>query len=421
MAALKIVALMALMASGLAVRAADTMTGIFNDRIRTLRIHSQDDELGLPVIIGSNDYIEVSFDHLSDEREYFRYSLTHCDANWQPSALVESEYIDGFNEGTIDDYDFSAAATVHYVHYSLTLPNEQMQPQLSGNYLLKVYPETDPDSIVLQARFMISEQTAPVSLDLTTRTDVDYNESSQQLQIEVNTERAGVEDPFNDMLVVVGQNGRLDNERSLRQPMRMMGTTAVYEYTPALIFEAGNEYRRFETVSDYYPGMKVERINFYRPYYHYTLSADMPRDEQPYLYDKTQNGRYVVRRTDTDDGDVEADYGVVHFILDMPYMPGHRVYIDGDLTLRRFDAASMMAYNDATQRYEKALLLKQGSYNYQYLVVPPGGTRGYTKYVEGDKYQTVNEYLVRVYHRRRGERYDRLIGVAVIRSDFSTE
>ena len=69
-----------------------------------------------------------------------------------------------------------------------------------------------------------------------------------------------------------------------------------------------------------------------------------------------------------------------------------------------------MVYNPATGLYERSMLLKQGAYNYQYLIVPPGAKRGYTNRIEGDKYQTVNEYTARVYHRRKGERYDRLIG-----------
>ena len=90
------------------------------------------------------------------------------------------------------------------------------------------------------------------------------------------------------------------------------------------------------------------------------------------------------------------------------------IFIDGDLTSRRFDDSSLMTYNHSTGRYEKAMLLKQGSYNYQYLAVPPGKKRGYTSIIEGDKYQTVNEYLIKVYTRLPGERYDRLIGVSRI-------
>ncbi len=395
--------------------ATDTMTGIFNERIKSLQIKLDGDDFAMPVIVlNSPDRIRISFDHLAEDREYFRYSLTHCNAMWQPSGLVDSEFLDGFNEGTIDDYDFSRATTVHYVHYSLTVPNEQVAPLISGNYLLKIYPESDPDSVLVQCRFMVSEETAPVALMASAQTDIDYNRSHQQLSIIVDTERAGVEDPFNDLIVVAGQNGRLDSEVALRQPLRMQGRKVVYEHQPQLIFDAGNEYRRFEIVSDTYPGMGVEGIDYLHPYYHYTLYTDGERDEENYVYDQTQHGRYFVRNYNSSESDTEADYGVVHFTLDMPEAPGSMIFLDGDFVQRRFDDNSRMQYNHAAARYERSMLLKQGAYNYQYLIVPPGARRGYTSKIEGDKYQTVNEYTVRVYTRRRGERYDRLIGTAAV-------
>ncbi|MDE6101082.1 MAG: DUF5103 domain-containing protein, partial [Paramuribaculum sp.] len=58
---------------------------------------------------------------------------------------------------------------------------------------------------------------------------------------------------------------------------------------------------------------------------------------------------------------------------------------------------------------------KQGAYNYQYLAVPRGAsTRGSTSVVEGDRYQTANEYLVKVYFRQPGSRYDRLVAVTSV-------
>lgn len=400
-------------------RAADTMTGIFNDRIKSLQIRLDGDAFASPVLIlDSDDRLTIDFDHLSEDREYFRYSLTHCTANWRPSGLVDSEFLDGFNEGTVDNYDFSRATTVHYVHYSLTIPNEQVAPKISGNYLLKIYPESEPDSTVLQCRFMISEESAPVAVSASAQTDIDYNRSHQQLAIVVDTERAQVEDPFNDLIVVAGQNGRLDTETGFRQPLKMSGTKVYYEHQPQLIFDAGNEYRRFEAVSDTYPGMNIERIEYFDPYYHYILYADASRADEPYSYDQTQHGRFFVREYNSSDSDTEADYGVVHFTLDYPYDPGTMIFLDGDFTQRRFDDNARMFYNHATGRYERAMLLKQGAYNYQYLVVPPGARRGYTSAIEGDKYQTLNEYNVRVYHRRRGERYDRLIGTASCRTDI---
>jgi len=301
---------------------------------------------------------------------------------------------------------------VHYVHYSLTIPNEEVAPTISGNYLLRIYRENEPDEPLLQCRFMVSEQTVPVSAFLTSRTDVDYNKAHQQLEICVDTERADVEDIYNDLRVVVQQNGRLDSERALLRPLRTSGRKAYFEHTPELIFEGGNEYRRFETVSEYYPGIGVESIDFQNPYRHFYLFVDDPRADKTYLYDQTQHGRYFIRRQGAAESDYEADYGVVHFELDMPQLSdGSMIFIDGDFVHRRFDPESEMRFNPVTQRYERAMLLKQGAYNYQYLLVPPGAMRGYTAPIEGDSYQTDNEYLIKIYHRRRGDRYDRLIGV----------
>lgn len=405
--------LVAALAAVLVASAADTMTGVFDERIKSLQVRLDGNDFAAPVVVlGSSDRIRIDFDHLAEDREYFRYSLQHCDARWQPSGLVDSEFLDGFNEGSIEDYGYSQATVVHYVHYSLTIPNEEVAPTISGNYLLRIYRENEPDEPLLQCRFMVSEQTVPVSAFLTSRTDVDYNKAHQQLEICVDTERAGVEDIYNDLRVVVQQNGRLDSERALLRPLRTSGRKAYFEHTPELIFEGGNEYRRFETVSEYYPGIGVESIDFQNPYRHFYLFVDEPRADKPYLYDQTQHGRYFIRRQGAAESDYEADYGVVHFELDMPQLSdGSMIFIDGDFVHRRFDPESEMRFNPVTQRYERAMLLKQGAYNYQYLLVPSGAMRGYTAPIEGDSYQTDNEYLIKIYHRRRGDRYDRLIGV----------
>lgn len=393
---------------------ADTMTGVFNDRVKSLQVQLAGNPYAPPVIcLGTDDRIVISFDHLAEDREYLRYELVHCNANWQPSGLVDSEFLDGFNLGNIEEYEYSQLTTMHYVHYTLVIPNEEVQPLLSGNYLLKIYPEQDQDDVWLQCRFMVSEQTAVIGSTISGVTDIDYNKAHQQLSITIDTERANVQDPFNDLTVMIQQNGRYDNEVALRQPMIMRGRNiSVYEHTPSLIFDGGNEYRRFEVISTTYPGMRVESIDYVEPYYHFALQMDEPRASDMYLYDQTQHGRFTIREYNSDMSDIEADYVVVHFTLDVPEMPDAAIFLDGDFTNRRFDSESRMTYNRATGLYERNMLLKQGAYNYQYLVVPQGKSRGYTAHIEGDKFQTANEYLIKVYSRHPGDRYDRLIGVA---------
>ena len=139
----------------------DTLQGSFNERIRTLQVTLNGDMFAPPVItIGTNDILTFSFDHLADDRAYFRYRLVHCNANWQPSGLVDSEIIDGFNEGLIEDYAFSRGTTVNYVNYRFHIPDGRMRPMVSGNYLVTVYEENNPDETLAQWRIMVNEHVA---------------------------------------------------------------------------------------------------------------------------------------------------------------------------------------------------------------------------------------------------------------------
>lgn len=395
-------------------RAADTMTGVFDERFRTLTTRLAQDWMAPPILtLASDDRLVVSFDELAYDRSYLRYRLVHCDAGWQPSALVESEYLDGFNEARVEDYQFSRRSLTNYVNYRVVLPNDDLAFKISGNYLLQVFREDAPDDVVLQTRFMVSESTAVVIADVASVTDVDYNDRHQQLSVVVDAQNSQVEDVYNDLMVYVQQNRRDDNEVMLRQPLRASGKKAFYEHQRKLIFPAGNEYRRVETVSTTYPGMGVESLEFQEPYYHATLRVDSPRSESSYVFDQTQSGRFFIREYDSDRSDIDADYVVTHFALEIPEQPSVSIFLDGDFVNRRFDPGSIMTFNRATGRYEKTLLLKQGAYNYQYLAVGAGDSAGSTALVEGDYYPTRNEYLVKVYHRRRGERYDRLIGATI--------
>ena len=97
----------------------DTMTGIFSERVKTVQVLGPGGDIFAPpvVVLGAGDALDIEFDRLADDREYMRYRVLRCDADWQPSSLAESEYLDGFNESAIENYDFSRGTTVHYVHF----------------------------------------------------------------------------------------------------------------------------------------------------------------------------------------------------------------------------------------------------------------------------------------------------------------
>ncbi len=393
-----------------------TATEIFSGAFKSLQTYPDGNLMAPPVInLGTSDRIKVEFDEMAEDSRYLRYRLVHCDADWTPSRLVESEYLDGFNLADIHDYALSESTFAHYVHYSLTVPNDEMAPSVSGNYLLQVFDEDHPDETLLQTRFMVSENSAGLESAVTSRTDIDYNRAHQQLSLVADLEGAGVDDPFNDLRLVIVQNGRTDNVATIDKPLRIGSRKAIYEHQPGLIFPGGNEYRRIEMVTVHFPARGIDHYEFAEPYYHAELTPDRPRAGARYEYDQDQSGRYVVHEFNADDSSIQADYVIAHFTLEMPEMPGREVWLDGDFVQRRRDPDSRMVYSPSRGAYVKTIMLKQGLYNYQYLVTATDGSSA-TAPIEGDNYETVNEYLLLLYHRPQGARTDRLIGASVIYS-----
>ena len=412
-----IIASILLLAAAFSANALDTKTRVFDSGFKSLRACVEGGYYAPPVIeLGGNDRIRIEFDELSSDLRYLRYSVLHCNADWTPSQLVDSDYVNGFNEAEVTDYSFSSATFAPYVHYGISLPNENMQLLLSGNYLLRVYEEYEPEKPLLQVRFSIVENQVDIATELTSRTDIDYNQQHQQLNIMVDTKDYYVQNLYNDLKVVVTQNSRTDNEVLVTNPMRVSSNKAFFEHNRQLIFPAGNEFRRFEMTTTNYIGMGIDHYEYHAPYHHAVLQLDEPRAFASYSYDRTQYGRFTIRESNAFDSNTEADYMVTHFTLEMPELTNGDIYVDGEFTQHNFNANNQMHYNPETRSYELDLQLKQGAYNYQYLWIPDGSEKAQTGKIEGDFYQTVNEYQIKVYNRRMGERYDRLVGYSIIYS-----
>ncbi|MBQ5466118.1 MAG: DUF5103 domain-containing protein [Muribaculaceae bacterium] len=275
----------------------------------------------------------------------------------------------------------------------------------------------DPDKLLFQTRFSVCENSVGVYAEVTSRTVVDYNDAHQQLSFEVAYRQGQVSDPYNELTAIVTQNGREDNAVVVTKPLMVQAGKVTYDHNQQLIFPAGNEYRRFETVNMHVLNMGVESIQYFEPYYHATLITDEPRVNSQYLYDKTQFGHFTVRNAEADDSFIESEYVVTHFSLFTGEpLTGGNLFVQGGFTEGVPASQLLMHYDESTGCYLLDVLLKQGAYNYQYLWVPDGSGVGQTWKIEGDKYQTVNEYLIKVYDRPFGERYDHFVGFGIVYS-----
>ena len=396
----------------------DTTTGIFDRRFRTLKTEVEDNFMSPPVIrLGTNDRILVKFDEIGEDNSYLEYRLIHCDADWQPSRLIESEYLEGFNSVRIEDYAYSTATFVHYVNYLIAFPNEELQIKHSGNYLLQVYDPERPEETLLQTRFQVTENIARIEGNVTSRTDMGHNTYWQQLAFEIDCQGIGEFNPYQDIIVYVTQNDREATKRRIMTPLRVSGDKIIYEHLNDLVFGASNEYRRFESVSNSFPGMRVDSLRYMGSNYHVWLKVDEPRQSASYSYDQTQHGRFLVREYNSTDSDIGADYITVHFLLECPELPAYDIYLDGEFTHDRMDKENQLTYDHRVGGYVAEVPLKQGAYNYQYVTRSRQTGEISTSTIEGDKYETLNEYGIAVYFRPPGARADRLISYRILQME----
>lgn len=385
--------------------------------IHTLQTIVNNDWLHDDVItLGTEEWVEISFDHLSHDYHRFVYKIIHCNADWNPSDLFEVDYMEGFNNRPIEDYENSLNTTMLYTHYHLCLPNEDIQLKVSGNYRVEIYldeEDSPSDKPVAVACFRIVEPLVALSASVTSNTDIDTNLSHQQVSFTINYNGYNVVDPTTEIKPYIYQNGRTDNYVAQVKPTYATPGRLEYTHNTNLIFPAGNDYRRFEIINMHYATQGVDNIRYFAPYYHATLFPDEARHN--YSYDEDHDGRYLIRYNLAEDNDIEADYMFVHFRLDMPYRPGGAFYLTGEFTYNEFTSNYKVPYNETSQAYETTIMLKQGAYDFMYLWVPENDHRGQTAPAEGNFYEAENEYQIYIYHRPFGGRYDRLVATQQIR------
>lgn len=393
-------------------------TTAYSDKIKSILVNPVDEWDGDALIqLNGEKQIEIRFDELSHEYKTLTYSVIHCNADWTRSDLSPIEYIQGFQEMPINDYLFSFNTTMNYTNYRLVLPNEDTRFKVSGNYAVEVYDSGNKEKPLLTACFSVMEaEGIPITAKVSGNTDIDFNKAHQQLTFSLRCRDYRITSPQQELKVYIQQNNRTDNLVKQIQPASILNGEYTYRHNKQLIFAAGNEYRRFETITTAYNGMGVNEVSFHSSYYHVSLFRDVPRANRSYIYDEDQNGRYFPRCVDCENYDSEPDYFFVHFSLNAPEPYLGKVYILSEAFDNLLDARSEMQYSFEEKAYIKTALLKQGSYNYLYLLQETKQGSGLTASTEGNYAETENEYRIWVYHRELGGRYDRLIGSSSIRS-----
>ncbi|HEU0065417.1 MAG TPA: DUF5103 domain-containing protein, partial [Flavisolibacter sp.] len=222
--------------------------------------------------------------------------------------------------------------------------------------------------------------------------------------------------------VTVLQNKNWKTSLLLDKPTLFRGNYYEYNDEDKTTFPAGREYRWIDLRSLRLMSDRMQRMDNKGDTTTVIVKPDPSRASQRYIYYADLNGSYTIESLENINPFWQADYAYVHFSFFPPDnrpFEGKDVYLTGEITNYGEDNSGKMSFNQERGAYEKTLLLKQGFYNYIYTTIPANGS-GYPDLseTEGNYWSTENTYIVLVYFRPFGARYDSVIGYTQVSSLF---
>ncbi len=392
---------------------------IYDENIQTVLFHRRGDQLTRPFIrLGSTDQLKLSFDDMSNETYLFKFTIIHCDYEWNATDLEQFEYIDGFLEDEIENFEFSFNAIPGYIHYEAFFPNHDINIKISGNYILKVYlNEPTDENVIFTRRFFVIEPLTNINVSIPFYPRVlEYTRHKQQIDLFIKTPDIFNAEPMQRINVNIQQNGRWDNAKFGLKPTGISTNMLDFNYQNGIVFDGGNEYRNFNMESYWYLSMYIREIINEADGYSVILHTTGSRATKPYETIADLNGWRVIKARRDQNTSIEGEYAWVHFWLKSPRIDDAEVYILGQLNDWQINEKSLMRYDSRSRQYHGRLYLKQGFYDYAYVLLPKGKTKGDITFFEGDHWETRNDYTVFVYYRERVPEYDRLVGYSNFKS-----
>src|SRR5258706_637232 len=390
----------------------------YQGNVKTVLLSPVGFEISAPIIrLNTEDKLLLQFDDLEQGVKEYYYTLIHCTANWVPSDLMTNQYLSGFPDDRVTDYSFSFNTLQAYTHYRLIIPNSNLIPLVSGNYLLLVFNDNDRSKLVLTKRFMITDPKLTIQAAVHRASVIDDRNSKQKIDFSVFYDNYKIDNPFGDVTIVIQQNDRWDNAISTLKPLFLRENQLDYSYETWHDCNVGNEYRNFDIRSLRYLTERVQKIQSDSAINHVYLFDDESRSYKRYSTEYDLNGYYSVKTYDGKNDELEPDYAWVHFNLPYDFQrTDGNFYVFGMLSQNQCTQENKMIYDSEKNAYRTAMLLKQGYYNYLYVFLEDASPVIDETIVEGNHYETENDYTILVYHRPTASRYDQLVGIKKINS-----
>jgi len=362
------------------------------------------------------DSFSLIFDDLYGDEANYYYTLTHCDYNWDKSALALNEYISGFDNQRIINYENSFNTLQLYSHYQISFPNQfTTQFKVSGNYIIKILNSNN--EVVFSRKFILYENQTSVAMQVKTARDTRDIDKKHNIEFKINANPVQIQNPIQNIKILLLKNGDWNTSIKNIKPLFTIGNDLIYKYDKETQFWAGNEYLFYENKDVRNAVNNIKNISL-NNVYNTHLYTNAARANNDYTFFPDANGIFIPQNINAENNNIQADYTWVYFSLSAPsYFLNKDLFITGNFNNNMLKPEYKLEFNKDKNIYEKAIFIKQGLVNYQFTIADSKGNIDDENAIDGNFYQTENNYFCFVYYKGNNDRYDRVIGKGVANSE----
>lgn len=392
---------------------------IFKPNIRSVQLYAKGSQVIAPVIpLSGGDLLTLHFDDLDGDVKSYAYVYELRNADWSPASMNTMEYTSGLGGPTINNYKLSSLAITKYTHYTATIPDPSYRPTKGGNYLLKVYQNGDPSDVVFQVRMLVVNNTMPVTAQVNPPFGSDVHASHQRIDFSVTLGNRQFNNPVQETKVTLLQNWSWASAHYDVRPTNVQNGAMQYNTETDAVFPGAREWRWLDMRSTRFQSDRLAKMVVGPDRFDVEVRTDQSRVSFPYAPYQDQNGAFAITTTDLITVATQGDYAHVGFSYappdGQPY-EGKTLYLYGALTNYEFNDSTKMVWDPERKVYHNTQFLKEGYYDYFYVLRDSDGNIDFSQ-TEGNFYDTENEYLILVYYRPLGGRFDELVGLTRVNS-----
>ncbi len=392
---------------------------IYAPNIQTAQLTQYGNQQALPILtLGGQERIELGFDDMEGGLKNYYYTYVLCDYNWKPLSLNPFDYIRGFTQSRINTYRYSSIAFTRYTHYQVILPETGSTLTKSGNYLLKVFLDGDTSKLVFTKRMYVIDQKAIINGEVVQPFTSQQFNTHQKVRFSANIKNLNTFSAGQQVKAVILQNNRWDNAQKDIPPTFIRGSSLEYNSESIGIFEGAKEWRWLDLRSFRLQSDRVDSASYKKESTEIFVKPDIDRRGQKYIYFSDLNGTYLITTYESINPLWQGDYATVYFSFANPDgrpFEDYDLYMVGGFTNYDYSDQWKLDFNEKKGMYELNTFLKQGYYNYGYVLVDKKDPSKKIS-LEGNYFETENTYTILLYYKGFSDRYDQLIGVGQMNS-----